>query len=673
MVFRIANDGDADAEAVGDGALGNRVSGVVGALGVDIGAQFLQKFLDVGFGEEHNVIHDAEGGDDKRAGMFVEDGTAGTFQRADTGIGVDADNEDVSFGLGSGQIADMANVKRVETAVGEDDRLPTELRRGQEFAEKFARNDFRLGGTHELRGSLRGRGADGGEEFGAGNGGGAALHDHEAAGDVGEVRGFERRSAAGKAESVGGENGVAGAGDVHGLIAAMDGDVHGFLSGLKEGDAVAASSDDEGLEFQVGEGGAAAAFEFSEIFADGGVVKGFHFTFIGCGGMEAGAGVVGEAVTRIERGDGAALTAGEEFAEFGGNGDAEAVVGNGDGVGFLEGVGELGVNFFVDVGGKGVAGFVVHAEDLLADFVSPSGEEAGFGRGGPAPGAKDAGDVHSLRAEEFAEAISGQVITDGGDGNDFGSKGGEIVGRVGAASGNDLSFTMLEDQNGSFAGDPGDVAELEGVGDEIAQDNDAFGGEALDVFREGEEVDGGGGGLGRRALHEGSLDGMFISVRGTIRERGRGFKAGAARLPDRIGWSGVRTLYAEEQRGASEGGPHACLLEAGATTEGGLKPPLPESRALRTRHPVEAGEEGGFDQGWADGGHAAMIGGAATEEAGATVGLLLDEGGSGRDGSCAVRIGGAKDGDDGEADGGGDVHGSRIVAEEEMALREERG
>ena len=253
-------------------------------------------------------------------------------------------------------------------------------------------------------------------------------------------------------------------------------------------------------------------------------MEGLHFAFVRGGGVEADACEVGETVARIECRDGTTLAEREKFAELGRNGNTETVIGNGDGIGFFEGAGKLGVDFFVDVGGESMVGFVVHAEDLLADFVGPSGKEAGFGRGGPAPGAEDAGDVHFLCAEEFAEAITRQVITDGSDGNDLGAKGGEIVGRVGAAARHDLSFTMLEDQDGSFAGNPGDVAKLEGVGDEIAQDDDGFGGKTLDVFGEGEEVDGGSDRLRGRALHEGSSKGMFISVRGTIRKRGGGFK-----------------------------------------------------------------------------------------------------------------------------------------------------
>ena len=227
-----------------------------------------------------------------------------------------------------------------------------------------------------------------------------------------------RRGAAGEAQGVSGENGVTGAGDVHGLIAAVNGNVGSLLAGLEERDAVTAAGDEQRLQLHFGKSGAAAALEFGEIFSDGGVMEGFHFAFVGSGGMEADAGVGGQMVTGVERGDGT-LAAGEEFTEFGGDGDAEAVVGNGNGIRFFEGTGKLRVNFLVDAGGQGLIGFVVHAEDLLADFVGPSGEEAGFGGRGPALGGEDAGDVDFFGAEEFAQAMAGFVLADGGDGNYF--------------------------------------------------------------------------------------------------------------------------------------------------------------------------------------------------------------------------------------------------------------
>ena len=353
--------------------------------------------------------------------------------------------------------------------------------------------------------------ADGFEEFGAGDGGGAALHDDEAAGDVGEMRGFERRGAAGEAEGVGGEDGVAGAGDVNGLIAAVDGDVDGCHAGLEESDAIAATGDEERLEFHLGESGAAAAFEFGKIFSDGSVAEGFDFAFVGRCGVEAGALEVGEAIAGVESGEQRTLVGGKNFAEFLRAGDAEAVVGDSEGVGFLERFCEGGLDFAVNFGWQRLIGFVVDAEHLLADFVGPAGEEAGFSGSGPAFDAKDSGEVDFFVAEKFEQAVAGFVFADGGDGGNFGAEGGEIIGGVGAAAGDDLGFAMLENEDGGFAGDAGDVAELEGVRDEIAEDDDGFGGEALDDFGEGDEVHGGCG----SELFFGALGHLSLRIQST--------------------------------------------------------------------------------------------------------------------------------------------------------------
>jgi len=123
MVFGIADDGYADAEAGGDGAFGDGVGGVVGAFGVDVGAQFFEESFNVWFRENHDVVHSAQGGDEEGAGLFVENGAAGAFECANAGIGIDGDDEKIAFGFGGGEIAGVADVKGVEDAVGEDDAL----------------------------------------------------------------------------------------------------------------------------------------------------------------------------------------------------------------------------------------------------------------------------------------------------------------------------------------------------------------------------------------------------------------------------------------------------------------------------------------------------------------------------------------------------------------------
>jgi len=141
-----------------------------------------------------------------------------------------------------------------------------------------------LGFAHGSGSFARGGRADGFEEFRAGDGGGAAFHDDQATGNIGEMRGFEGRGAAGEAQCVGGEDSVARAGDVHSLITAVDGNVDGFHAALKESHAVTATGDDEGFEFHLFERGAGHSVRVRrDFFSDSSVVEGFDFTFVGSG------------------------------------------------------------------------------------------------------------------------------------------------------------------------------------------------------------------------------------------------------------------------------------------------------------------------------------------------------------------------------------------------------
>ena len=60
-------------------------------------------------------------------------------------------------------------------------------------------------------------------------------------------------------------------------------------------------------------------------------------------------------------------------------------------------------------------GVPVDSEDLLADGVCPSGEEARLGRSTPVFNTQDSGNVDAFVAEVGEKSISGGIITDGGD------------------------------------------------------------------------------------------------------------------------------------------------------------------------------------------------------------------------------------------------------------------
>jgi hypothetical protein len=123
VVFGVADDCYADAETGGDGALRDGVGGVVGAFGMDAGAQFFEKLFDVGLGENHDVVDGAESGDEQGAGLFVEDGAARAFESADAGVGIDGDYKEIAFDFCAGEIAGVADVKRIEDAIREHDAM----------------------------------------------------------------------------------------------------------------------------------------------------------------------------------------------------------------------------------------------------------------------------------------------------------------------------------------------------------------------------------------------------------------------------------------------------------------------------------------------------------------------------------------------------------------------
>src|SRR5271163_1843659 len=93
-----------------------------------------------------------------------------------------------------------------------------------------------------------------------------------------------------------------------------------------------------------------------------------------------------------------------------------------------------------------------------------------------------------------------------------------------------------------------------------------------------------------------------------------------------------------------------------------------DSAHLQRRNPVAGG---GFDHVWRHAGHAAVIGGAAAQKTGAAVGFVLNDAATRSNWRGAEGIGWPKDRNDREAYCSCDVHSAGVIADEEVALREE--
>src|SRR3974390_247938 len=161
MVFRVADNSYANTKPRAGGPLRHGVGGVVGAFGVDIGTQILEEFCDVGFRENDHVVDIADRRNQLCAGLLVENGPAGTFQARNTRIRVDGDDQDVAFALCPGEIADVADVQRVEATVRQYDGQLFRLVAGGCGDRGGSIDDFVLGGPHVSGSRLRGSVADG--------------------------------------------------------------------------------------------------------------------------------------------------------------------------------------------------------------------------------------------------------------------------------------------------------------------------------------------------------------------------------------------------------------------------------------------------------------------------------------------------------------------------------
>jgi hypothetical protein len=192
VIFGVADDGYAYAEAGGGGALWNGVGGVVGAFGVHVWAEGFEERLDVGLAEEDHVVDGAKSGDEIGAGGFRQDGAAGAFESADAGVAIHRDDEDVAFAASPFQIADVSDVQRIEAAIREDDSLTAAFVSGEKLAETIAGDNFGLRLAHGSGAGPGGFATDGFEQLLARDSGCAALHYHQAARDIGDVGGFQK-------------------------------------------------------------------------------------------------------------------------------------------------------------------------------------------------------------------------------------------------------------------------------------------------------------------------------------------------------------------------------------------------------------------------------------------------------------------------------------------------
>jgi len=138
-----------------------------GAACVNVRLKFANQRHGVGFVEHENVVNAGKSGHEDGAGAFGEDRATLAFQFPDGGVGVDGDDEKISFAAGGAEVTDVTGVEKIEDAVGKDNFAAGAAVFLEHFMQTGAGKDFFACVHSELRpGEKVSYGGDGGKPGG---------------------------------------------------------------------------------------------------------------------------------------------------------------------------------------------------------------------------------------------------------------------------------------------------------------------------------------------------------------------------------------------------------------------------------------------------------------------------------------------------------------------------
>src|SRR2546425_1205681 len=119
MIFRITNDRHSSAEGSYHIAFRNRVFGVIGAFGVNIGLEREQQLFDSRLIEDRHEVNSFQGGYDFGSLVLGQERSPIALQSSSLFVGVHPDNQKVPQGFRRCKVANMANMKDVEATIGQ--------------------------------------------------------------------------------------------------------------------------------------------------------------------------------------------------------------------------------------------------------------------------------------------------------------------------------------------------------------------------------------------------------------------------------------------------------------------------------------------------------------------------------------------------------------------------
>lgn len=145
MIFGIAHDRHPAAVLAHQVALGDTFFGVVRALGLDVGVNFMNEGTHVPLRKDDYSVYIGESGENFCTFFGRHYRAALALKCADGVIGVHGDNQAAAKILGGVQIADVANVQDVEAAIGERDALARRTPLGDTPPQLVSIKNLRVG------------------------------------------------------------------------------------------------------------------------------------------------------------------------------------------------------------------------------------------------------------------------------------------------------------------------------------------------------------------------------------------------------------------------------------------------------------------------------------------------------------------------------------------------
>lgn len=178
MVFWIADNGDTPTAGNYHIAFRHIFLGIVSALGVNVRPQQTYQLGDIRRVKDRDGINVTEGCQNFRAFVAGNSRPAFAFESPRACIRIHRDDQPAAQFFGGAQIADVADVKKIKTSIGQDDLFSSRPPLTDLLCQFRSRKYFLCS-----RGQLSLH--YGAQQFSAGYGGCAAFHYHYASGVIG--------------------------------------------------------------------------------------------------------------------------------------------------------------------------------------------------------------------------------------------------------------------------------------------------------------------------------------------------------------------------------------------------------------------------------------------------------------------------------------------------------